>query len=107
MSTRSTTLFATSVVGKLLNVVYTVPAGFTVILKTIYVSSGAATPQKIGLSVGRPSPGVNVSLLRADATLNSPIAWEGWVVLEEADYVYVEQELAEVYLWGSGTLLPL
>ena len=106
MATRSKTLFVAALATLGSEVVYTVPAGYRVILKSLYGLYAYTQPSRVTLSIDRPALQNGVWLYAVDHTVVEAFAWTGWVVLEAGDRILGASDGGLCYMWGSGPILP-
>jgi len=83
------------------------PTGVNVILKSVYLTSHGDTPGELQLLVGGVGFSSNVTLLKEASVPEALTRWDGWIVLETGDSVYVVFQSGQVDYWGSGAELPV
>jgi hypothetical protein len=86
--------------------VYTVPAGYALILKFggVVNNAGAAATGQFGIHVQNTAcsiPLASTSLQAYQAAL-----WSGWTVLNASDQLYVNSDHQPTNYWFAGALLP-
>ena len=107
MTTRSSTLWVTTLQGKLSGILYTSPGNTVTLVKDILAET-YSFPNTVTFYVFRQGA-AGVTLTRFSTTGTTPLfaQWQGWVVLEPGDYVQVNWDNGAVATWGSGALLPV
>jgi hypothetical protein len=84
--------------------VYTVPPGYVLICKSVYVSNGglaAATGHFQITAIGVAQIPLNTWTLQPQETAE----WNGWTVLNAGDLAQVISDQPSVYYWIAGALL--
>jgi hypothetical protein len=86
--------------------VYTVPAGYALILKFggVVNNAAAAAAGQFGIHV----QGTACSIPLASTTLQAyqTALWSGWTVLNASDQLYVNSDHQPTNYWFAGALLP-
>lgn len=106
MATRTTRLDSGALTSGQTSLLFTVPAGNTVILKSIYGYTGATTAGYFTLQLARP-PAADQIILLVPLPAGAAYRWDGWAVLDGGTQVRMYNgALAVMSYWMSGTLLP-
>jgi hypothetical protein len=105
MSTRSAVLVHTLLSGFSANVLATVPAGETWILKSLLLYNGAVSASSIYVIVRDPSATVDCYVAREVVAAQTPFNWNGWVVLDAGSQIRGLQSVDGARVWASGTRL--
>lgn len=89
----------------LVHVVYTVPSGYALLLKSL---SLVATAGPASFPVWLNSPGGTVAVIVTNIALelNKPAFVDGWWVLNGGDYISANASGGNVSYWISGAVLP-
>lgn len=82
------------------------PAGYRTIFKTLY-SIAVTGPAAVQAMVYDQVTSTLVHVVLETIEALTPLAWEGWVILEEGDQLVVYADRPDVRFWASGTLLPV
>lgn len=106
MATRSSRLWVTRMVGRPSTTVYTVPAGETVILKSIELANQGVSPSDVLVLVSDQVDSAAVILHSGTLASAGAVHWTGWVVLEVGDRVILSSTASAIDSWGSGAVLP-
>lgn len=86
--------------------VYTVPAGYVLLLKSIYLQTyGGAGATKIA-SVFDPVSTASGLLYNGPSVTSQVFNWEGWVAMNPGDQLLMLASPAPTNYWVSGALLP-
>lgn len=105
MATRSSKLAVSIPIATISTTAYTVPAGMTVILKSVYMYNISATADTCNVSIQ--SAGGGTVQIVAQQSIPAPGAanWAGWVILGPGDIIAVKSTLGTTRFWLSGTVL--
>jgi hypothetical protein len=87
-------------------VVLTVPADNTLVLKHVAVWNDSPTGGTFGLYAQTPDGDVHANLISADVPGAGGLEWTGWIALNPGDQITVYTAVAGVHLWASGAVLP-
>lgn len=85
--------------------VYTVPVGYVLILRYFAVTSLAQSTLNGFARIFTPQGPSEIRLRTWSITLNQTVEWQGQVVLNAGDSIYVDVDVPGVYYWASGALL--
>lgn len=107
MTTRSAVLWALPTDVNTVETLFTVPANTIVILKSIGLYNAGADPAGGVIALYSSLGGVNVYLMVETVESNRGAWWNGWVVMEPGDQVWISWSGTAARTWGSGALLPL
>lgn len=107
MTTRSSVLWQSRIVGRPAGDLFTCPIDRTVILKSVLVHSQSSVAGLVSISVNAVGGGVSIPLIQQQFESGAFAEWNGWVVLEAGDYVYIIYDSGPIDSWGSGALLPV
>lgn len=85
--------------------IYTVPQGYVLILRYFAATSLAQTTLNGFARIFTPQGPAEIRLRTWQLTLNQTAEWQGQVVLNAGDSIYVDVDVPSVYYWASGALL--
>lgn len=88
------------------SLVFSPNAGEVAIVKTIAVQSQSGTGGSLTAVLSRPSTGASVTLFNEAATAYGFVVWQGWVVMDPGDQMYIIAENAPAHTAGFGAILP-
>lgn len=86
--------------------VYTVPPGFTFILKSVAFGSTSQVAFNVALQLYTTRVPANPRLAYLSWAPTTPVGWAGWIVLEPTDSVQIQPTGSGAFYWVSGALLP-
>lgn len=107
MTVRSTQLAAYTSTGAFTGTVYTCPAGWRTIVKSVQVFNGAAASQLVELWLYRFANNEQLKLYSKSIPAGTIDQWNGWSVMNPTDVIQVNVAAANIAFWASGTLLQL
>jgi hypothetical protein len=82
---------------------WTSPAGYVTLVKSINAIAGAAGDFEVGV---RPAGGAfQMSFVVQNIALGVPLRWDGWLVLNPDDQLYVFTAAGSLDVWISGAVL--
>lgn len=87
-------------------VVYTCPVGIRTIVKSAYFTNSDPTDRLLGLNANLQGP-VQIVIFREVVKQFVAVGWEGWLVLEEGDFLTVYAQVPGGAAIISGTELPV
>jgi len=107
VTTRSTNLWAVNLVGRPSGVVYTVPPGFVVLLKSVYAQNSGSNPATVQLYLTSQLEAIALAVAKLELAAGASAGWEGWIALNAHDTVTLVYDTGPILSWGSGALLPV
>ncbi len=107
MTTRSTVLVVAQVTAPSYVELYTCPANFTVLVKSIYVNRAVGTSGSFSVFASRAGVGLVSVFFEPDVTRTTSTENQPWIVLEPGDQLFGLSADGDIYVWVSGALLPL
>jgi hypothetical protein len=103
---RNTCVARAQIAAAAAETVYTVPEGFVLLLKSVYMSPTAGTAWSMYLYAVAATSNLPVIVTSASETSAVPFAWEGWLALNGGDSIYLSVSGSGINYWISGALLP-
>lgn len=107
MTVRSTRLGFGQIASGAFHSIYTCPAGWRTIVKSVNVDNSGGAATNVTILAQNASGSTNANLALLSLTNNTAYLWSGWVVLNPADQLFLYSSAAALDYWASGTLLQL
>ena len=106
MPTRSTKLAALTEAAGGVTDAFTVPPGYTYLVKEVLVVANGGAPTTV-LVRGLDAGGIAGYLIHGKAlAINENVEWDGWMALNPGDKLQVQSVGGLSSFWVSGTKLP-
>lgn len=86
--------------------IYTVPAGYVLLLKHVLWSPSSPNPYTAQAFFGIPSQSPLVKAHDEAAGANAVVSWELWTALNGGDTLYLRSDGSGASFWVAGALLP-
>lgn len=86
--------------------VYTVPAGYVLLLKNVLLENDQATSATGWIRVSSTTPSVTLVVWSGSLVSGTCQNWSGWTALNAGDSVSIGASPAPLTYWVSGALLP-
>jgi hypothetical protein len=106
VTTRSTKLGVVTPAVNTATILFNCPTGFRAIVKSLIVTSFAATGAKTTALLQDGGGAGYLYLENQTTTPYVPLFWSGWVMMHASDGIVVQTDQATTTFWLSGTLLP-
>jgi hypothetical protein len=106
MTTRSTLLGRGQVPAGAYADLYSVPAGWVTILKSIDYSTAGALDATLVVQLFASDSSMALTVVNASTMTNGMGSWAGWVMLNPGDLIRATAGVGPMDVWISGTELP-